>query len=105
LLGAIERELRHVACALKLARSPCSGPSNSCTSGVPGLHAGAGGEHDLGDAAVDVGGDVDLMHGGEIADRGQQVRNGFGLRRRQLTLAGGGLLLAKNCAIILPRNS
>jgi hypothetical protein len=40
-----------VACALKLARS-----------------------------AVQIRGDIDLMHGGEIADRDQQVRNGFGLR-------------------------
>jgi hypothetical protein len=41
---------------------------------------GAGLELDLGDTAVHVGGNVDLVHGGEAADRREQVRDHLGLR-------------------------
>ena len=37
-------------------------------------------EQDFGDAAGDIGRDVDLVHGGKAADRGQEIRHHLGLR-------------------------
>ena len=71
LLGAIQRQLRHRGLRLEAREIALVGAVEQLHQRTAGLHAGAGGEHDVGDAARDVGSDVHLMHGGEIADRGQ----------------------------------
>ena len=79
LLGAIERQLRAGRLRLEAREIALLGAVEQLHQRASRLHAGAGGEHDVGDAPGDIGGDIDLMHGGEIADRGQQVRDHFGL--------------------------
>ena len=81
LLGAVQRDLRHALLRLEVGEVALLGTVEHLHQRRALFHAGARREQDFGDAAVDVGRDIDLMHGGEIADRGQEVRNGFGLRR------------------------
>ena len=82
LLGAIELQRGHRRLRLEAGEIALLRAVEQLHQRRARLDAGAGREQDLGDASVDVGGDVDLMHGGEIADRGQQVRNHLGLRLR-----------------------
>ena len=94
LLGAIERELRHRRLRLEDGEVALLGTVEQLHQRRARFHAGTRGEHDVGDAAVHVRGDIDLVHGGEIADRDQQVRNGFGVRggnadARRRRLIGG----------------
>src|SRR5712675_719779 len=94
-----------VACALKLARSPCSGPSNNCTSGVPAFTL---------EPAVNMMSVMRPLTSGVTftwctAARSPTAVSRFGttsdLASATVTVAGGGLLVAKNCVIILVRNA
>ena len=92
LLGAIQRDLRHALLRLVVGKVALLGSVEQLNQRRTRLHAGARRKANLGDAAVDVRGHVDLMHGSEIADGGQEIRNDFGLgggdidvaRRRRL---------------------
>ncbi len=90
LLGAIERQLRHHRLRLEVGEVALVGRVEQLHQRTARLHGRTGLEHDLGDAPANIGGDIDLMHGGEIADRGEQVRNHFGLGVAMLTGVGGG---------------
>jgi len=80
LLGAVQRQLRHRGLRLEACQIALIRTVEQLHQRRTGRNGRAGGEHDIGNTTVDVGGDVDLMHGGEIADRSQQVRNHFGFR-------------------------
>ena len=93
LLGAIQRQLCHRGLRLVARKIALLGAVEQLHQRGAGLHAGAGGKHDVGDATADIGGDIHLMHGGEVADRGQKIRNDLGLglgngnrRRRRLVV-------------------
>src|SRR5258705_6712160 len=94
-----------VACALKLARSPCSGPSNNCSSGVPAFTLAPAWNR------------ISVMRPltSEVtltwctAARSPTAASRFGITSdfasATVTAEGGGLLLAKNCLIILERKA
>ena len=93
LLGAIQRQLPDDGLRLEAREIALIGGVEQLHQRTSRLHGGAGGKHDVGDAPADIGGDVDLVHGGEIADRRQQVRDHLGLglgdghrRRRRLVV-------------------
>ncbi|MGY4331208.1 hypothetical protein ACVWWG_005625 [Bradyrhizobium sp. LB7.2] len=80
LLGAVERQLRDGCLRLEAREIALLGRVEQLHQRRAGLDMRARLELDLGDAAVDVGADIDLVHGGETTDRGQQVRHHLGLR-------------------------
>ena len=103
LLGAIQRYLPHPLLRLVIREVALLGTVEQLHERRTGFHMAARSEQDLGDAAGHVGGDVDLMHRDEIANCGQEIEIASDFATTAVTFAGGGLLFAKNCAIIFPR--
>jgi len=76
---------------LKLARSPCSGPSNNWQPADCKPSRWSRGEHDSGARPPSHDVTLNRMHGGDGRDCGQQVGYHFGLRHTaQATAVGGG---------------
>ena len=80
LLGALQRRLRPDRLRLETGEVALLGTVEQLHQRRARVHVGTRREHDVGDAPGDIGGDIDLMHGGEVADRDKQVRNHLGLR-------------------------
>ena len=94
LLGALQRQLSHHGLRLEVGEIALLWGIEQLHQRRALLHRSACGEHDVGNPAADIGGDVHLVHGGEIADRIQQIRHdlGFGLgdgNRCRRWLVGG----------------
>src|SRR5882757_619266 len=94
-----------VACALKLARSACSGPSNNCRSGVPDFTLAPAWNRIS--VMRPLTSEVTLTWW--TAARSPTAVSRFGitsdLASAMVTATGGGLLPAKNCLIILDRKA
>ena len=98
LLGAIKRQRSAGRLCLKARKIALLGAIEQLHERASGFHRSASGEHDVRDAARDIGGDVHLMHGCEIADRSHQIRNYLGFcfsdrhRGRRWLIVGEELL-------------